>query len=50
MYRRRWLTRFIEGAGMTKCAEWSRILPAPGGLRALRTGKEETYMPLLLSL
>ncbi len=31
MYKRRWLTRFIGRAGMTKCAEWSRLLPAPGG-------------------
>jgi len=31
VYRRRWLTRFIERAGKTKCAECSRLLPAPGG-------------------
>jgi len=30
VYRRRWLTRFIERAGMTKCAESSRLLPVPG--------------------
>ncbi len=46
VYRRRWLTRFMERVGMTKCAEWSPLLPAPGA-SAYRTSELTDKLTLI---